>query len=112
MPGRFYLGHTIESTWTDKFVPCLDGRSSVARLGLEVHRTAGFGDVGFRGQWTLEFSATVPIRVYAGCEICQIYFQELTGDNSIKYSGKYQNSVGVVASRMLREFGKKEERLF
>lgn len=111
-PGRFYLGYTMEHTETDKFVPCLDGRSSVARLGLAVHVTAGFGDVGFKGQWTLEIVPHVPIRVYPGCEICQIYFQELTGDNSIKYAGKYQNSSGAVASRMIRDFGGIEEKLF
>lgn len=111
-PGRFYLGYTMEHTETDKYVPCLDGRSSVARLGLAVHVTAGFGDVGFKGQWTLELVPHVQIRVYPGCEICQIYYQPIEGEVDRFYNGKYQNAQGVIASRMLRDFGKIEEKLF
>ena len=53
-PDEFYLGSTIESTYTPKHIPCIDGRSSIARLGIFVHVTAGFGDIGFNGRWTLE----------------------------------------------------------
>mgnify|MGYP005768057427 len=53
-PDRLYLGRTNEFTKTDRFVPMLEGRSSVGRLGLFIHVTAGFGDVGFAGYWTLE----------------------------------------------------------
>ena len=53
-PGKLYLGRTNEFTRTDGFVPMLEGRSSTGRLGLFIHVTAGFGDVGFAGYWTLE----------------------------------------------------------
>lgn len=103
-PGRFYLGSTIESTFTSRFVPCLDGRSSVARLGLAVHITAGFGDVGFNGRWTLELIAAVPTTIYPGCEICQIYFHPVEGETDILYRGKYQHSIDAMDSRMYKEF--------
>ncbi|MDA3816310.1 MAG: hypothetical protein PF486_02965, partial [Prolixibacteraceae bacterium] len=51
--SKLYLGRTIEHTRTEKVVPMLEGRSSVGRLGLFIHVTAGFGDVGFSGYWTL-----------------------------------------------------------
>ena len=63
-PGRLYLGRTLEYTKTDKYVPMLEGRSSIGRLGLFIHVTAGFGDVGFSGYWTLEIFCIQPIRVY------------------------------------------------
>ena len=73
-PNRLYLGRTIERTETHNLVPMLEGRSSVGRLGLFVHVTAGFGDVGFCGYWTLEMYAIQPVRIYAGVEICQIFY--------------------------------------
>ena len=72
-PGKLYLGRTQEFTKTESFVPMLEGRSSVGRLGLFIHVTAGFGDVGFAGYWTLEIFCVQPIRIYPGVEICQIY---------------------------------------
>ena len=71
-PGKLYLGRTQEFTKTESFVPMLEGRSSVGRLGLFIHVTAGFGDVGFAGYWTLEIFCVQPIRIYPGVEICQI----------------------------------------
>ena len=100
MPNTLYLMTTEEYTETTGFVPCIDGRSSVGRLGVQVHVTAGFGDNGFRGKWTLEVATIQPVMVYPGMEICQLYFHELTGDPSIKYDGKYQNQMGVRESRM------------
>ena len=69
-PGRLYLGRTLEYTRTEGFVPMLEGRSSVGRLGLFIHITAGFGDVGFAGYWTLEMFCIQPVQVYPGVEIC------------------------------------------
>src|SRR3712207_6222296 len=63
-PGKLYLGRTVEYTKTDKLVPMLEGRSSIGRLGLFIHITAGFGDVGFSGYWTLEIFCVQPIRIY------------------------------------------------
>lgn len=68
-PGRLYLGRTIEYTRTEGFVPMLEGRSSVGRLGLVIHVTAGFGDVGFAGYWTLEMFCVNPVKIHPGVEI-------------------------------------------
>ena len=99
MPGILYLGSTIERTFTDKYVPMLNGRSSVGRKGLTIHVTAGFGDIGFNGKWTLEMTVVHPLKVYAGDEICQISFINPVGDTSYQYNGRYQNQTGVVDSK-------------
>lgn len=88
-PGRLYLGRTIEYTESPVYVPMLEGRSSVGRLGIEVHISAGFGDRGFRNHWTLEITVVEPVRVYAGVDICQVAFHEVDQSGPI-YSGKYQ----------------------
>ena len=81
-PGTLYLGVTKEYTETHKSVPFLEGKSSVGRLGIDIHATAGKGDVGFCNTWTLEISCTQPVRIYAGMPIGQlIYF---TVDGSIE----------------------------
>jgi len=98
-PKVLYLGHTNETAGSTKYVPCIEGRSSMARLGIQVHLTAGFGDVGFIGQWTLEFSVVEPVIIYKNDKICQVYFDTLEGDIDRLYQGKYNNSIGVVASR-------------
>lgn len=98
-PGILYLGSTIERTFTDKYVPMLNGRSSVGRKGLTIHVTAGFGDIGFNGKWTLEMTVVHPLKVYYGDEICQISFFDVFGDTSYKYNGRYQNQDEVTASR-------------
>ena len=74
-PNRVYLGSTIERTKTPKHVPIMHGKSSIARLGISVH-DAGFGDIGFKGHWTLELSVKQPVRIYAGIPICQLSFHE------------------------------------
>jgi dCTP deaminase len=102
--NRLYLGRTVEYTKTDGFVPMLEGRSSIGRLGLYVHVTAGFGDVGFAGYWTLEMHCIHPIRIYAGVEICQIYYHALQGGYVPYASGKYQNNKGIQPSLLYREF--------
>ena len=79
-PGKLYLGRTLEFTETKNLVPMLEGRSSIGRLGLYVHVTAGFGDVGFAGYWTLEMHCVHPIRVYAGVQICQVFYHTVEGD--------------------------------
>ena len=102
-PGILYLGRTIEHTETHNFIPCIDGRSSIGRLGINVHATAGFGDVGFCGTFTLEISVIQPVVIYPNVEICQIYYQEVKGDVE-EYHGKYQNQLSPVASRMYEEY--------
>jgi dCTP deaminase len=103
-PGKLYLGRTVEHTTTHNLVPMLEGRSSVGRLGLFVHVTAGFGDTGFSGYWTLEMHCIHPIRVYAGVEICQIFYHAVEGDVVNYVSGKYQANKEVQSSRMWMDF--------
>jgi len=103
-PGKLYLGRTLEYTKTDKYVPMLEGRSSIGRLGLLVHVTAGFGDVGFNGYWTLEMFCIQPIKVYPNVQICQIYYHTIEGEYEKYISGKYQNNTGVQPSLLYKEF--------
>ena len=105
-PNKLYLGRTVEFTETHELVPMLEGRSSIGRLGLFVHVTAGFGDVGFKGYWTLEIFAVQPIRIYAGIEICQIFYHTIEGDYAEYKSGKYQNNNGIQASMLYKDFKK------
>lgn len=98
-PGTLYLGSTMEMTYTPRHVPYVDGRSSTGRLGISVHATAGRGDVGFRGRWTLEITVVHPVRVYAGMRIAQITFHEVTGELQ-EYAGRYQGATDVEASKM------------
>ena len=109
-PGRLYLGRTVEYTKTENLVPMLEGRSSVGRLGLFIHITAGFGDVGFAGYWTLEMFCTQPVIIYPGVEICQIYYHTIEGDFDRYTSGKYQNNSGIQPSLLYREFETKSEK--
>ncbi len=105
-PNKLYLGRTVEYTRTENLVPMLEGRSSIGRLGLFIHVTAGFGDVGFAGYWTLEIFCVQPIRIYSGVELCQIYYHNLDGDY-VKYkSGKYQNNEGIQPSLLYKDFEK------
>ena len=102
--NRLYLGRTVEFTETDKLVPMLEGRSSVGRLGLFVHVTAGFGDVGFSGFWTLEIFCVQPIKIYPNVEICQIYYHDILGEYEKYQSNKYQNNATVQPSMMYKDF--------
>ena len=103
IPGILYLGTTEEYTETYGFIPNIDGRSTMGRLGIEIHRTAGFGDNGFKGKWTLEITVTHPVIVYPGMEIGQIYYEEINGDTSMKYNGKYQNQNDVEQAKVDKE---------
>ena len=103
-PNKLYLARTMEYTKTECFVPMLEGRSSVGRLGLFIHVTAGFGDVGFSGYWTLEMFCVQPIRIYSGVEICQIYFHTVLGTADKYDSGKYQNNKGIQTSLLYKDF--------
>lgn len=103
-PNRLYLGRTNEYTKTERFVPMLEGRSSVGRLGIFIHVTAGFGDVGFAGYWTLEIFCIQPVRIYPNVEICQIYYHDIHGDYTPYRSGKYQNNTGIQPSLLYKDF--------
>jgi dCTP deaminase len=101
-PNQLYLGRTVERTVTHNLVPQIEGRSSIGRLGLFVHVTAGFGDVGFAGYWTLEMFSVQPVRIYAGTEICQIFYHEITGRIE-EYAAKYQHNHDIQPSLMFEE---------
>lgn len=108
-PGRLHLGRTVERTETHGFVPMLEGRSSIGRLGLFVHITAGFGDVGFCGYWTLEMFAVQPIRIYPHVSICQIFYHTIQGDYTAYESNKYQNNQGIQPSLLYKDWEKPSE---
>lgn len=98
-PGNLYLARTVEVIHSEHFVPLVEGRSSVGRLGVQVHMTAGFGDLGFRGTITLEMTVIHPTIVHAGDRICQVFFETVKGSRKF-YKGRYQNQVRPVASKM------------
>jgi dCTP deaminase len=102
-PSRLYLGRTAERTETHNLVPMIEGRSSIGRLGLFVHVTAGFGDVGFCGFWTLEMFAVQPVRIYAGVAICQIFYHGIHGSFTEYHSDKYQHNTDIQPSLLFRE---------
>lgn len=103
-PQQLYLARTAERTETHNYVPMLEGRSSIARLGLFVHASAGVGDIGFSGYWTLELVAVHPIRIYPGLPICQILYMTVQGEISeYRNSGKYQNNQDIQPSLLFKE---------
>jgi dCTP deaminase len=108
-PQQLYLARTVERTETRNLVPMIEGRSSLGRLGLFVHVTAGFGDIGFCGYWTLEMFAVQPIRIYAGMQVCQLFYHEVVGDIREYNSDKYQNNHDIQPSLMYREFADRRD---
>ena len=109
VPSKLYLGVTKEYTETHKHVPFLEGKSSIGRLGIDIHATAGKGDVGFCNSWTLEISVRQPVRIYAGMPIGQLIYFEVSGDVEVPYfkkkSAKYnRRTVRPVESMMWKNF--------
>ncbi len=104
-PHLFYLGVTLEYTETLAHVPFLEGKSSVGRLGIDIHATAGKGDVGFCNYWTLEISVKQPVRVYAGMPVGQLIYFETKGDLATPYnkkaSAKYNTKTSVPVESMM-----------
>ena len=90
-PGQLYLGVTEEYTETHNSVPFLEGKSSVGRLGIDIHATAGKGDVGFCNTWTLEISCVLPVKVYGGMPIGQLIYFSLEGE-VINFYNKKKNA--------------------
>lgn len=108
-PNAFYLGVTEEYTETHKHVPFLEGKSSIGRLGIDIHATAGKGDIGFCNHWTLEISVKKPVRVYAGMPIGQLIYFAVQGEVLTPYhkksSAKYVGRVGEpMESMMFKNF--------
>jgi dCTP deaminase len=104
-PHKFYLGVTAEYTETKEHVPFLEGKSSVGRLGIDIHATAGKGDVGFCNFWTLEISVKQPVRVYAGMPIGQLIYFAIQGDllmpYNLKASAKYNTKTALPVESMM-----------
>ncbi len=103
-PSTLYLGRTVEYTKTDHYVPMLEGRSSIGRLGMFIHVTAGFGDVGFEGYWTLEIFVIQPLVIYPFIEVCQIYYHNIEGDFDTYKNGKYQKNHDIQPSMLFKDF--------
>lgn len=110
LPGLLYLANTVEYTETHKYVPYLDGKSSIGRYGLSVHQTAGRGDEGFMGFWTMELSVILPLKIYKDMPpIAQITYHTLTSEPLVSYKNKtnssYHNQVGKpVPSKFYKKF--------
>src|SRR3954464_9440841 len=111
-PGEFVLGSALEPvTLPDDVAARVEGKSSLGRLGLLSHATAGFVDPGFSGHVTLELSnvATLPIKLYPGMKIGQFCFFRLTSPSqhpygSEKYGSRYQGQRGPTPSRSFQNF--------
>lgn len=99
-PGEGILGITVERTYSPNHVPIIFGKSSLGRIFLTVHQTAGFGDTSFNGRWVLEIvSMCNPVILYPGMRIGQIAFIEAKGDRK-PYAGKYQNQFGIIPAKV------------
>ena len=111
LPGELYLMHTAERIGTTDLVCCLDGKSSIGRLGVCIHLTAGFGDPGYLGQYTLEVTCVRPVVLYPGMRIAQMRFHtmSLASDEDqaiLQYAGNYVGSTasGPVPSKSWKQF--------
>ena len=110
-PNVLYLGCTNEKTYTQNHIPLIEGKSSIGRLGIFIHATAGFGDIGFEGYWTLEISVVMPVIVYPNMPIGQLVFEEAKGEclnpygkkKTAKYSGQPKKPI---PSMMWKNFKK------
>jgi deoxycytidine triphosphate deaminase len=115
-PGTLYIGCTNETATSKAFVPMFEGRSSIGRLGINTHITAGFGDVGWgyvpdeKGDlvcqyptWTLEIEVVHAIRVYPNVRIGQVYFIRPEGELKF-YKGKYSSQKAPQASQLYKDF--------
>lgn len=105
-PNKLYLGRTNEFTKTQEFVPVLSGLDEIATLGMEIHITAGFGDNGFEGTWTLEIICSNKTKVYPNMVIGRVYYHPIVGDSSIRYKGKYFGQIDATESKISAEYMK------
>jgi dCTP deaminase len=104
-PNKLYLGVTIEYTETLAHVPFIEGKSSVGRLGIDIHATAGKGDIFFKGYWTLEISVKQPVKVYKGMPIGQLIYFNVDGEVLTPYdkkaNAKYSNQPNIPVESMM-----------
>lgn len=112
LPGMLYLGSTNEAAGSEYSVPMYDGRSSMGRLGIQSHISAGFGDIGFTTNWTLEIIVIHPVIIYPNTRIGQVYFLKVDPDSAqnlrdtgmIYENGKYSNQVSAQSSKSHLDF--------
>lgn len=109
VPGTLYLCSTIEYTEAHEHIPYLEGKSSLGRLGMAIHITAGKGDVGFCNYWTMEVTVIRPLRVFAGMPVGQLTWHEASSEPLVPYnrksSAKYiDRKEGPQASEMWKNF--------
>lgn len=109
MPNQLYLGSTVEYTETHNLVPFLDGKSSTGRLGMSIHATAGKGDAGFCGHWTLEIRVEIPVKIYPNMPIGQLIYFPVLGEVINPYNkkpdAKYSNQGSMpIGSQMFKNF--------
>lgn len=105
VPGILYLMHTVERIHTLHYEVEITGKSSLGRLGILVHFTAGHVDPGFNGQYTLEVAVVHPVRIYAGWPVCQARFHTLQGEvEDYRKKGNYvgQTAMGAQQSASWR----------
>lgn len=107
-PGELYIGRTLQFTKTYGFVPMLGTFDEIAVLGMEIHVTAGFGDNGFNGTWTLEIVCANPTKVYPNMPIGLLYYHPIVGNCDILYNGKYFKQVEPTASKLSEEYCKRK----
>lgn len=103
-PNKLYIGSTTKFTKTYNYVPMLTSFEELAVCGVEIHVTAGFGDNGFEGTWTLEIVSTEKVTLYPNMLIGRTYYHQLVGDPSITYKGKYLGQIEPTESRIEREY--------
>jgi len=112
-PGQLYIAGTIEIAGSDELVPMYEGRSSMARLGIQSHISAGFGDIGFKDKWTLEIIVVHPIKIYPDMRIGQVAFHTVNKKALKKlkrskelYNSKYSNNNAAKTSLSFKDFDK------
>jgi len=107
-PSARILAHTLETVGSHKFVPKLEGKSSLGRQFIKVHETAGMGDIGFQGQWTLEISCSFRTVLKPKIDIAQIMFYEITGEPEVpydkSYKSRYHNQKGATPTKNPRSY--------
>ena len=106
-PNILYLGSTVEKIGSDNYIPMYEGRSSMARLGIQSHLSAGFGDIGFSSNWTLEIAVIHPTIVYPNMRIGQVYFHKIDSPSNIlenRYDGKYKTQEDPQESLSFKDF--------
>lgn len=99
LPNTLYIGATKEVISSDKFISSIDGRSSIGRLGMQIHLTAGFGDIGFHGTYTLEITVVQPVRIYPDFQVAQVHFEKPDGKIDFLYKGRYQGQKDPTESK-------------